>query len=465
MIKVLGASGSYSHTTEASSFLIEKNIVIDAGNIIQSMNNTCCELEHIFITHTHFDHIVDLPFILESYFKCRKKPLKIYALEQNLFTLQQYLFNWSIWPDFVKIMNKDDKDNPSLQLIPIKYGETIKIDSIELTPIWANHTIETCGFQIKKNGQSFLFSGDTYLNEDLIHLLNEDKTITSLLIDVSFSSHEEDLALTSKHLTPKLLKQMLSSLKRDDVTIYTYHQKPLYIEQIDQELADIGVFKNGGKRLETGDILDLLSPIEKRQDVKNLELYYNDREYLQNLFHILQTVHRKSHLPDTLDTIVEHTMKLTHADGAILHFLNDHTQDLECKILYNNTLNLHENTLSTDLNVSCKDIYCDDLISDIEIISLINNKDQHAILLDDIYASNDFDFNYIKTFDNKMNYHSKSIIIVPLLNHDSNKIIGVMQLLNKKNIYHETINFDNYDLESAKTLALQVSIAISNSKK
>ena len=465
MIKVLGAAGSYSHTTEATSFLIEKNIVIDAGNIIQSMGNTCCELEHIFITHTHFDHIVDLPFILESYFKCRKKPLKIYALEENLLILQKHLFNWSIWPDFLKIMNQNDPDSPSLQLIPIQYGETITIDTIEIKPIWANHTIATCGFQIKKNNQSFLFSGDTYLNEDLIDILNKDKTISTLLIDVSFSSAEEDLAFTSKHLTPKLLKQMLTSLTRDDVTIYTYHHKPLYVEKIDEELSHMDLFKNGGKRLETGDILDLFNPKEKRQDVKNLELNYNDRGYLQSLFNILQAVQSKSNLTDTLDTIVEHTMKLTHADAAMLHVLNDNTQTLECKIIYNHSLNLHENYLPGGQNTSSKYPYNDDLQPDIEILSQFKHTGKYSMMFDDIYDINNFNCSYIKEFDKKMNYHSQSIIIVPLYDSDRHTIIGIMQFINKKNIYNENIHFDNYDLESVKTLAVQASMAMANSDK
>lgn len=257
MIKVLGAAGSHSHKDKASSFLIDNNIAIDAGNIIDGMKEQCYDLEHIFLTHTHFDHIKDLPFIIESYFESRKKPLKVYALKENIQTLQQFLFNGDIWPDFGKIMQNGSRDQPSLQFIPIEYEGSVYIGDIEVTPIPSNHTTPTCGFKIKKEGRSFLISGDTYLNSDLIERINLDTSISSLLIDVSFSSEESELALESKHLTPKLLQEMLSSLKRDDVAIYTYHQKPLYIEKIDNELSDMNLLKNGGKRLETGDFLDL----------------------------------------------------------------------------------------------------------------------------------------------------------------------------------------------------------------
>jgi len=168
MVKVLGAAGSYSHEGKATSFLIGKNIVIDAGNMIQGLGEECCNIEHVFISHTHFDHIVDLPFVIESYFECRKKPLKVYALSENINILQEHLFNWSIWPDFQKITLKNSEEK-SLQFIPLEYGETVQIDDIEIKAIEANHTVAACGYKIKKNDQAFIISGDTYINNALDH--------------------------------------------------------------------------------------------------------------------------------------------------------------------------------------------------------------------------------------------------------------------------------------------------------
>ena len=455
MIKVLGADGSYSHESNATSFLIEKNIVIDAGNIIQSMGRKCCELEHIFITHIHFDHIVDLPFIIDSYFECREKPLKIYALRENIDTLHKHLFNWSICPNFADIKNTHSE--VSLEFIPIEYGQTIKIDDIEITVIKANHTVPTCGFKIEKHGQAFLFSGDTYLNDDLIELLNNDKSISSMLIDVSLNSKEEDLAYESKHLTPKLLQQMLSSLKRDDVTIYTYHQKPLHTEKIDNELLDMDLLKNGGKRLVTGDILDLFTPMERRQSTKNLELYYNDREYLSNLFKILQAIHNTPDQTKLLTNIVDHTMKLTHADAASLCLLDSKKNGLKCNVFYNNTLNIKLDAHSEDNQHS----YPEYMKLDSKLLSIFDTR-KEAIVMDDIYKEDSIDFSNIKEFDQKTGYRSQSIVIEPLFNRE-NKLVGTLQLINKKNIYSETITFDSYDQESIKTLALQASIAINNS--
>ncbi len=455
MIKVLGADGSYSHKCNAASFLIEKNIVIDAGNIIQSMGEECCKLEHIFITHTHFDHIVDLPFIIDSYFNCRKKPLKVYALKENIDTLEQYLFNWNISPNFSNIRHTNNEI--SLELIPIEYNQIISIGDIEITVIQANHTAPACGFKIQKHDQAFLFSGDTYLNNKLIELLNNDKSISSLLVEVSFNSEEEDLAYTCKHLTPKLLEQMLSSLKRDDVAIYTYHQKPRHIQQIDRELLELGLLKNGGKRLVTGDILDLFTEPDRRQYTKNLELYYNDRNYLSSLFKLLQTVHSNTADRDKLlKHILEHTMNLTHADTASLYLMDAEKKDLQYNLFSNNTLKIktdeptEENTLP----------YSEYMKLNSRLLSILDTE-KETIIADDIYKDNTVDFSDIKTFDQKTGYRSQSIVIEPIFGPNNN-LLGILQIMNKKNIYNETIGFDKYDRESIKTFALQVSIAIGN---
>jgi len=456
MIKVLGADGSYSHECNASSFLIEKNIVIDAGNIIKSMGEECCKLEHIFITHTHFDHIVDIPFIIDSYFNCRKTPLKLYALKENIDTLKKYLFNWNISPNFSSIRNTNNEI--SLELIPIEYGQIISIDEIEITVIQANHTVPTCGFKIQKHNQAFLLSGDTYLNNELIELINKDKTISSLLIDVSFNSEEEDLAHVSKHLTPKLLQQMLSSLKREDVAIYTYHQKPRHIQQIDRELLEFGLLKNGGKRLDTGDILDLFTEQHKRQHTKNLDLYYNDRNYLSTLFKLLQTVsHHTENLSEVLINILEHTMNLTHADTASLYLRDEENKALHYNFFSNNTLKIKTNQPTKENKL----FYSEYIHLNRQLPSIFNIK-KETIVTDDIYKNHTINFSDIKMFDQKTGYHSQSIVIEPIIDHN-NRLLGILQIMNKKNIYNETVSFDKNDQESIKTFALQVSLAVENS--
>ena len=460
MVKVLGAAGSYSHESMATSFLIGKNIVIDAGNIVQGLGEECCNIEHIFISHTHFDHIVDLPFVIESYFECRQKPLKVYALSESIHTLQEHIFNWDIWPDFEEITLKNSEEK-SLQFIPVEYGETVQIDDIEVTIIEAKHTVPTCGYKIKKADQAFIFSGDTYINNALIDMINNDESISSLLIDVSFSSDKEKLAHESKHLTPKLLEKMLLRLQRNDVAIYAYHQKPFFTQMIDKELIDLNLLKNGGKHLQTGDLVDLFTPLQKRQDVRNYESQNDEKNHLKNLFKIAQTMQAELDPANLLEMIVKQAKKFTHADGATLYLLSDDKKELVFKVSHNDTLNIHIDSLHSDVEWSNLPLYLENMQPNMQMVAVLAALNKETIMIDDVYDRGKFDFAGTKEFDKKTGYRSRSMLVVPLLDHE-NEIIGVLQLINKKNIYGETVSFDTFDKESTLALASQASVAIVN---
>lgn len=80
-IKVLGASGSKSKNLGTTSFQISKEIVVDAGNIINTLGDNSQYINHIFLTHSHSDHITDLPFLIDGFFENRKETLIIYGLK------------------------------------------------------------------------------------------------------------------------------------------------------------------------------------------------------------------------------------------------------------------------------------------------------------------------------------------------------------------------------------------------
>lgn len=253
MIHVLGAQGSVSPEGRSSSFLLSPTLAIDAGNLLSPLGASCVGLSDLFLTHAHFDHIADLPFLMSSYFEQRTETLRVHALPQTIEALRIHLFNDQIWPDFSKIALRSGE--MALAFEPIGYGECVMIGEIELTPVRAHHLVPTCGYLIGMQGHYALLSGDTYLNPDLIDLLNTDTRIGTLIVDVSFVSSEVKLARDSMHLTPQLLRTMLESLERDDLVIYTYHQKPEHHRLIDDELRALGFFQNGGRQLSDGETL------------------------------------------------------------------------------------------------------------------------------------------------------------------------------------------------------------------
>lgn len=178
-IKILGASGSKSKNYGTSSFQISKEIIIDAGNVINSLGENSLFINHIFLTHSHSDHITDLPFLIDSFFEKREKPLIIYASKETITNLKNHTFNNEIWPDFSQI-NLINSTKKSLIFKEIKLNEEIKIENYTIKAIEAIHIKGAFGYIVTKNDESYVISGDTYLNDNLIKLINSDLKIKLL---------------------------------------------------------------------------------------------------------------------------------------------------------------------------------------------------------------------------------------------------------------------------------------------
>src|SRR3989338_375436 len=101
-VKVLGCSGGIGgRHLRPTSLLIDHDILIDAGTGVGDLSLAeLAMIDHVFITHSHLDHVACLPFMVDSAWAMRDRPLTIYAIEETLDTLKQHTFNWKIWPDF-----------------------------------------------------------------------------------------------------------------------------------------------------------------------------------------------------------------------------------------------------------------------------------------------------------------------------------------------------------------------------
>jgi Cft2 family RNA processing exonuclease len=241
-IKVLGAYGSKSEFCDLTSFQINKNIVIDAGSLINKLNNNAKDIKHIFVTHSHLDHIKDIPFLIDNFFEIQTETLNVYGTKETIENMKKHIFNWEIWPDFSKISLLDSK-KPALKFITISINESITINNIKIEAIKNNHCNGSCGYIVSKENESILLTSDTYKCPSIWERINKDSKIKSIIIETSFPSSLEQLSISSKHLTPKLLKEELKTLIRKDIRIYVNHLKSNYINQIKKELSEIKDFE------------------------------------------------------------------------------------------------------------------------------------------------------------------------------------------------------------------------------
>ena len=254
-IKILGAYGGKATNMQLTSLQISKEIVLDAGNLVEGLGNGIKNINHIFVTHAHLDHILDIGFLIDATFATRVTPLKVYAQKENLDLIKKHILNWEIWPDFTEI-NLPNSDKKAIELIEIKINETVEIDYCKIKAVMNNHTKSSNGYVIEKCNHALLFSSDTYCCDSLWEEVNNNPSISTVIVDVSFPSKLEQLALDSKHLTPKLLKSELQKLKRDDVTIHINHIKPFCKNEVIEEIIKSDLLLNGGTILEAQDVVE-----------------------------------------------------------------------------------------------------------------------------------------------------------------------------------------------------------------
>ncbi len=254
-IKVLGAHGGKAASMYLTSLQISREITIDAGNLVRGLGNDIKNINHIFVSHAHLDHILDIAFLIDDTFEVRKTPLKVYGRKGILKSIKDHLLNWEIWPDFTEIKLKNS-DKMAIELIEIQIGKTVEIDDCKITPIENNHTKSSSGFTVEKENSALLFTSDTYCNDTIWEEVNNNLKITTLIIDVSFPSRLSQLAHDSKHLTPTLLKEELKKLKRDDVKVHINHIKPFFKSEIIEEIIKGDLLLNDGSLLQSQDIVD-----------------------------------------------------------------------------------------------------------------------------------------------------------------------------------------------------------------
>lgn len=233
-IRVLGCSGAIAKDCRTTSFLIDGELLIDAGTGVGDLTLDEMRLvDSVLLTHSHLDHIAALPLMVDSVASQRKTPLKIYALGGTITALRAHVFNNVIWPDFTVIPSVDF---PFIVFEEIRVGQTIKIRNKFIEVLPAVHTVPAVGYAVTAGTGCWVFTGDTERNPALWARVNQ-LNVAMLVIETAFSNREKDLARRSLHLSPGVLANELDMIAKDkNYPIYITHTKPAETEMIMSEI-------------------------------------------------------------------------------------------------------------------------------------------------------------------------------------------------------------------------------------
>ena len=236
-INVLGCSGGIAAGLRTTSLRIDADTLIDCGTGVGDMSlEQLSRVRHVFLTHSHLDHITGLPLLLDSIFDCLiDEPLTLYCLQETYDVLMEHIFNWKVWPNFFCIPNDD---NPVIRFHPMMPGESVVINNRTITMVEVIHTVPAVAYVVQSQGKAFAFTGDTAKAPKLWKALNEIEQLDALIVECSFAEYRENIAQMAMHYSPKSLAHDLAELRHDPV-IYISHMQPGQEELIMTEIHSV----------------------------------------------------------------------------------------------------------------------------------------------------------------------------------------------------------------------------------
>jgi len=208
-----------------ASYLFEMNnkkILFDSGpgtiRQLLKLKISLLDIDHIFYTHFHNDHINDLPAIIWSnnYGMARKKPLNLYGpkgFKKYFDILMKKILNPKKLNYIINVM---EMKNSSIINIPIteknnnkntlniinysmkKLNGKLKDDNknrIIIKSIKSKHTDSSVSYRIEHDNKSIVYCGDTDYSNEIIEI---SRNADVLILECSFPYKAEG------HLTPSL---------------------------------------------------------------------------------------------------------------------------------------------------------------------------------------------------------------------------------------------------------------------
>jgi len=258
-IQVLGCSGSIGRDNRTTSFLLDHDILIDAGTGVGDLTLDALEkIDHILLTHSHLDHVLSVPLLADSVMRRRQArraaPIQVHALPETLEVLREDLLNNRLWPDFTRLPTPE---RPALQLVPVQVGQQLQLAGRHIEVLPALHAVPACGFAVHAASPgrgAWVYTGDTGPNPALWERLAQ-FPVEHLIIETAFSEAERHVAAESGHHCPGTLAEELR-LAPPGASVHITHIKPGEIDAVMQALRALPTGR-AVMELMRGDVFEL----------------------------------------------------------------------------------------------------------------------------------------------------------------------------------------------------------------
>jgi len=233
-LKVLGCAGGIGGVERLTTcLLLDDDILLDAGTGLSSLDmDQLLKIEHVFLSHSHLDHIAGLALLADAVLGKRSGPVTVHATEKVISTLKSHFFNWLIWPDFTAIPTATD---PILRWEVVNAEATLDLGGRLVTANPVNHAVDAVSYWVRNGKSGFLFTGDMTTTPSLWKTMRGEEKLTKVIVDCSFTNADFDLAAVSGHYCPQSLVDDIRNMP-DSIEFAIFHLKPGQEDVIMQEL-------------------------------------------------------------------------------------------------------------------------------------------------------------------------------------------------------------------------------------
>jgi ribonuclease BN (tRNA processing enzyme) len=236
-IRVLGCSGSIAAGSRTTSFLLDDDVLIDAGTGVGDLTlDELARIDHILVTHSHLDHVLSIGLLADSVTRRRgaaaRPPVRVHALAATIAALRLHVFNGVIWPDFTRL---PEPARPVLAFEAVEVGQVLQLGTRRVEVLPARHTVPAVGYAVLGEQGAWVYTGDTGPNPALWQRLAS-LPVAALVIETAFRDDERNLAALSQHLCPTQLLAELEHLSAP-AEVFITHIKP---GEVDAVMSEVG---------------------------------------------------------------------------------------------------------------------------------------------------------------------------------------------------------------------------------
>jgi len=234
-VRILASAPGDRPEQYLTTLVVENRVAIDAGSLGLHSTFADAGLGHIFITHSHVDHVGTLPLFLEAWRDHRNGPAHIYGSRATLTEVREHLFNDGVWVDYSQLQAQAGW----VELFPVEPEQPVSVGNLRIRGVPVDHTVPTMGYIVEDGSSAFVFGADSGPTERLWTVARATRNLRAAFLECSFPNRLRELAAKTGHLTPELWALELKKLPTD-VSIFAVHLKPRFRDEVIAELAALG---------------------------------------------------------------------------------------------------------------------------------------------------------------------------------------------------------------------------------